>query len=138
MDIHLFPKLNATLNGLAGFFLILGWLSIKQKKENWHKTFMLSAFCASTAFLVSYVTYHTLHPGVTRYHGQGIMRPIYFFILLTHTPLAVLVVPLSLRAIYFAIKKDFNRHTRITRWLFPVWTYVSLTGILIYLMLYVL
>ena len=138
MDIHLLPKLNATLNGLAGFFLILGWFAIKRKNQTWHRNFMLSALAVSTAFLVSYVTYHFLHPGVTRYPGQGFARPIYFFILLTHAPLAVLVVPMSLRAIYFAVKKDFTRHTRITRWLFPIWVYVSLTGILIYLMLYVL
>ena len=134
----MFPKINAALNGLAGLFLILGWFAIKQKNQAWHRNFMLTALAVSTAFLVSYVTYHVLSPGVTRYRGQGFMRPLYFFILLTHTPLAVVVVPLSLRAIYFAIRRDFVRHKKTTKWLFPIWTYVSVTGILIYLMLYVL
>ncbi len=99
---------------------------------------MLLALLASTLFLVSYVTYHTLHPGVTRYPGHGVMKFLYYFILLTHTPLAVIIVPLSLLAVRYAFRGDFVRHTRITKKLYPIWVYVSVTGIVIYLMLYVL
>ena len=98
---------------------------------------MISALIASTLFLISYITYHILIHGVTRYQGQGIARPIYFFILLTHTPLAVIIVPFCLMAVYHAVKGNFQAHTRITRWLWPTWMYVSVTGVLIYLMLYI-
>jgi len=98
---------------------------------------MIAALAASFVFLCSYLTYHYLHPGVTRYQGEGLLRIVYFTILLTHTPLAVLIVPFCLTAVYHAIKGNFEKHTRITRWLFPVWMYVSVTGVIIYLMLYV-
>lgn len=98
---------------------------------------MVSALTASTLFLCFYLYYHLTSRGITHYQGQGIWRGIYFSILLSHTPLAVLIVPFSLVAVRHAIKKDFIRHTRITRWLYPVWMYVSITGVLIYAMLYV-
>jgi putative membrane protein len=98
---------------------------------------MLAALAASFLFLCSYLTYHFFYHGFTRYQGEGILRPIYFFILLTHTPLAVLIVPFCVAAVYFAFKGNFKKHTAITRWLLPTWMYVSLTGVLIYFMLYV-
>ena len=137
MEIKFFPTLNASLNFLAGVFLLLGWRAIKQNDQKRHKKFMISALITSSLFLISYVTYHILIHGGTRYQGQGIWRDVYFFILLTHTPLAVIIVPASLTAIWHAIKGNFAKHTQITRWLWPVWMYVSLTGVLIYLMLYI-
>lgn len=98
---------------------------------------MIAALSASAAFLASYLFYHFHQPSPVRYQGEGILRLVYFFILGTHTPLAVLIIPCAASAVYFALRGDFSKHTRITRWLLPVWLYVSATGILIYLMLYV-
>ncbi len=137
MTAHDLPTLNAALNGLAGIFLFLGWRAIKSGNQERHKQMMISALVTSSAFLVSYITYHVLIHGLTHYQRQGIWRGIYFFILLTHTPLAVIVVPFSLMAIRYALRKDFKRHTGITKWLLPVWMYVSVTGVLVYLMLYI-
>ena len=137
MTTPLLPTLNASLNALAGIFLFLGRLAIKNGKQEIHKRCMISALVSSTLFLISYVTYHILIHGGTRYQGQGIARPIYFFILLTHTPLAVIIVPFCLTAVYHAVKGNFQAHTKITRWLWPTWMYVSVTGVLIYLMLYI-
>ncbi len=135
--VYQLPSVNASLNALAGCFLLLGWNAIKKGRMAIHRWWMLCAFCASTLFLVSYLTYHISVPGVTKYPGTGLSRGIYFFILLTHTPLAVLIVPFSLIALWHAWHGNFKAHTKITRWLFPVWGYVSVTGVLIYLMLYV-
>ncbi len=98
---------------------------------------MTAALLFSFLFLCGYLFYHLYGTGITRYKGEGILRIVYFFILLTHTPLAVLLVPFCIAAVYFAFRGDFPRHTRITRWLLPAWLYVSVTGVLIYLMLYV-
>ncbi len=136
MDMHNLPALNACLNGVAGIFLFLGWRAIKKKNRTLHKRMMICAFISSMLFLCSYLTYHFLVHGVTQYKGQGFLSHIYFFILLTHTPLAVIIVPLSLRALWHAYKQDFPKHVRITRRLLPVWMYVSVTGVLSYLMLY--
>lgn len=135
MSIH-FPTLNACLNLTAAILLLLGWRAIRQQKRGVHKRWMLAALSVSCVFLISYLAYHLRTGGVTRYEGQGIGRVIYFAILLTHTPLAALIVPFCLAAVYFARRGDFKRHTRITKWLLPVWLYVALTGVLIYLMLY--
>ena len=137
MDVHQLPLVNATLNGIAGIFLLLGRKAIKAKNRKLHQTMMMCALCSSALFLVSYITYHILIHGVTHYQKQGILRGIYFFILGTHTPLAMVIVPASLMALRFALQGKFDKHVKITRWLWPVWMYVSLTGVLIYLMLYV-
>ncbi len=138
MDLTHFPLFNASLNAIAGMFLIAGWRFIKQGNRELHAKCMTGALISSTFFLISYVTYHVLKEGhVTRYEGQGIKRGIYFFILGTHTPLAVVIVPFIIAAVIFAMRKQYDKHTRITRWLMPVWLYVSVTGVLIYLMLYV-
>lgn len=136
INIHDLPALNACLNGVAGIFLFLGWRAIKKKNRALHKRMMICAFISSTLFLCSYLTYHFLIHGVTQYKGQGILRGIYFFILLTHTPLAGIIVPFILMALWHAYKQNFQKHVKITRWLLPVWMYVSVTGVLIYLMLY--
>lgn len=137
MDYHILPTLNACLNFSAGVFLFLGYRAIKARNIKAHKKFMICALVVSTLFLCSYLTYHYLSPGVTRYQREGVFKFIYFFILLTHTPLAAIIVPFCIAAVYFAIKGNFARHVKITRWLYPVWLYVSVTGVLIYLMLYV-
>ena len=131
------PTINATLNGLAGIFLFFGFLAIKRKDRETHRKWMMSAFVCSSVFLCSYVYYHATTHILTKYQGAGIWRGIYFFILGTHTPLAVLIVPFIVMAIRHALRGDFVEHTRITRWLYPTWVYVSVTGVLIYLMLYV-
>ncbi|MFA5060080.1 MAG: DUF420 domain-containing protein [Candidatus Omnitrophota bacterium] len=136
MTVHL-PTINASLNALAGIFLFLGWRAIRKGDQAGHKKFMICALITSMVFLVSYITYHALSSGPTRYHGQGILRWIYFFILGTHTPLAALVVPCSIAAVWQAIRGNLTLHTKITKWLLPVWMYVSVTGVIIYLMLYV-
>lgn len=137
MDFPVFPTVNATLNLLAGVFLWQGYVAIKGGNQQKHKKAMFAALMASTLFLISYLTYHYLY-GSTKYTGEGFLRIVYFVILLTHTPLATLMVPFILAAVFFALKGDFSRHIKITRWLFPVWMYVSVTGVVIYLMLYVL
>lgn len=136
MTIHL-PTINATLNGLAAIFLILGWRAIKTKDQRMHTKLMIAALVCSGLFLCSYITYHVMVPGVTRYQKEGILRGIYFFVLGTHTPLAVIIVPFCLMAVWHAAHGNFIKHTQITRWLMPVWLYVSVTGVLVYLMLYV-
>lgn len=134
----LLPTINATLNGLAGVFLVLGWRAIRAQRRDVHKRFMIAALVASAAFLVCYLYYHYTAAGITRYQGQGLLRALYFFILLSHTPLAALMTPFILAAVWFAMKGNYTAHTRITRWLWPIWMYVSVTGVLIYLMLYIL
>lgn len=132
----MFPTINAVLNLMAGIFLCMGYKAIKSGNQTRHRKFMIAALCMSVLFLISYLTYHYLH-GSTKYTEEGFIRIVYFTILITHTPLAALVVPFCIAAVYFAIKGDFRKHVRITKWLYPVWMYVSVTGVVIYLMLYV-
>ena len=129
------PALNAVLNASAGGFLILGLIMIKAKKPGVHKAFMLMALAASTVFLVSYLTAHH-YLGSTRYAGQGAMRTVYFTILISHTILAALIVPLALVTVYRAFQERFDRHRALAKWTFPIWLYVSVTGVVIYFMLY--
>ena len=139
MSVPIFPTINASLNGLAAIFLLLGWLAIKQENRELHRKFMTAALVCSAAFLVSYVSYHlSIHGVVTKYQKEGILRFIYFAILLTHTPLAIAIVPFSIMSVRYALRGQFAQHVLITRWLLPVWMYVSVTGVVIYLMLYVL
>ncbi len=137
MTVHDLPAVNATLNATAGIFLILGFIAIKSGNSKRHAQMMIAAFTTSVIFLTCYLYYHFNVQMVTRYQGQGILRIIYFFILLTHIPLAALVAPGSLLALWFAAKKNFEAHKKVTRILWPVWMYVSVTGVLVYLMLYV-
>ena len=137
MPSTVFPTINASLNLIAAIFLLLGYRAIKEKKQLVHRRYMIMALCASALFLISYVSYHAMVGTVTRYEGEGILRVLYFFILLTHTPLAVLILPFVVASVYLAVKGNYAAHTKITRWLWPVWMYVSLTGVAIYLMLYV-
>jgi len=129
------PAVNAWLNGAAGFWLIVGLVFIKAKKPGAHKACMLAALAASAAFLASYLTLHHLI-GSTPYQGQGTLRMVYLSILISHTILAALVVPLALLTVYRAFREDFARHRAIATWTFPIWLYVSVTGVVIYFMLY--
>ncbi len=129
------PVLNATLNGISAILLAAGFASIRNGKILLHRIFMLSAFFTSTVFLISYVTYHA-HVGSVRFQHAGWIRPVYFSILLTHTILAALIVPLVLVTLSRALQKKFEKHKKIARWTLPLWFYVSVTGVVIYWMLY--
>jgi putative membrane protein len=129
------PTINATLNSLSAAFLILGFIFIKSKNIKAHKACMLSAFASSILFLISYLIYH-YQVGSVPFKGQGAIRTVYFTILLTHTILAVVVVPLALITLFRALQENFPKHRRIARWAFPIWLYVSVTGVLVYMMLY--
>ena len=129
------PSVNAALNSLSAAFLTLGFLFIKSKNIKAHKTCMLAAFASSSLFLISYLVYH-YQVGSVPFKGQGAIRVFYFTVLLTHTILAVVVVPMALITLFRALKENFPAHRRIARWTFPIWLYVSLTGVLVYVMLY--
>ena len=131
------PTLNAILNG-SGFVLLLsGFYFIKHGNITAHKMCMLSAFFLSVLFIISYLIYH-FNVGSVRFERTGLIRQIYLIILVSHTILAVVNVPLVLITIYRAWKENFTRHVKIARWTLPIWLYVSVTGVIIYLMLYVL
>jgi uncharacterized membrane protein YozB (DUF420 family) len=133
--ISVLPHLNAVLNTTSALFLIAGYRFIRHRRIQAHRNCQLLALFSSVAFLTSYLTYHYFH-GSTRFPGQGIIRPIYLTILLTHTILAVVIVPLIFVTLYRALRFDFIRHKRIARWTLPLWLYVSVTGVVVYLMLY--
>ena len=137
-SIPILPTVNAFLNSMATIFLIGGAYSIKQRKIDQHKKFMVAAMISSGIFLTCYVLNKILVGGLTRYQGQGLSRTIYFIILGTHTPLAMIILPFSIAAVWRALHENYTGHVAITRWLLPVWLYVSVTGVIIYIMLYVL
>jgi uncharacterized membrane protein YozB (DUF420 family) len=129
------PTLNAALNTLSAVLLCAGYLFIRAKQIRAHRACMLAAFSCSILFLVSYLIYH-YQVGSVPYQGQGWIRTVYFAILLTHTILATAVVPLVLITLARALRENFAGHRRIARWTFPIWLYVSVTGVIVYLMLY--
>jgi len=129
------PHLNATLNALSFVLLSSGYYFIKRKRVQAHRNCQLAALTASVVFLISYIVYHA-HHGATRFTGQGIARPIYFTILTTHTFLAAVIVPFVIITARRALRGDFARHRAIARWTLPMWLYVSITGVVVYLMLY--
>ena len=129
------PDLNAALNSLSAVFLLAGYRFIRLKNQQAHRRCMLAAFNCSILFLVSYLVYH-YQVGSVSFKGQGWIRPVYFIILLTHTILATTVVPLALVTLVRALRERFDAHRRIARWTFPIWLYVSVTGVVVYLMLY--
>jgi uncharacterized membrane protein YozB (DUF420 family) len=131
------PLVNATLNGIAGTLLVIGWMLIKRRRIQAHRRVMIAAFSTSALFLVSYVTYHA-NAGSRPYHGTGAMRAIYFAILIPHILLAAAVLPLALVTLSRGLRRDDARHRRIARITLPIWLFVSVTGVLVYLMLYVL
>jgi putative membrane protein len=129
------PSLNATLNGTSAILLSIGHRYIRQGRAVAHRACMLAACATSTAFLAGYVVLHA-RIGMTRYAGQGWIRPVYFAVLASHTVLAVCVVPLAVGTLTLALRGRFVQHGRLARWTFPVWLYVSVTGVLVYVMLY--
>lgn len=129
------PDLNAALNSISAAFLLAGFLFIKSKNIKAHRACMLAAFASSTLFLISYLAYH-YQIGSVPFKGQGFLRAIYFSILLTHTILAVAIVPLVVITLLRALRNKFDAHRRIARWTFPIWLYVSVTGVVVYWMLY--
>src|SRR2546426_4641248 len=133
--ISFLPLLNALLNSTSAVLLVTGFVLIRRQRVRAHRNCQVSAVVTSTLFLASYLTYHYYH-GATRFAGQGIVRPIYFTILISHTILAIVIVPLVLVTLYRAAHGDFVRHRKVARWTLPIWLYVSVTGVIVYLMLY--
>ena len=129
------PAVNATLNAIAGVLLVCGYIMIKRGRWEIHRRFMLSAFATSALFLISYVVYHA-NVGSKPFGGQGAIRLLYFAILISHVTLAALILPLALITLTHALRSRFERHVPIARWTLPIWLYVSVTGVIVYLMLY--
>jgi uncharacterized membrane protein YozB (DUF420 family) len=139
--IYALPHLNATLNSISALLLITGYVYIRRGNIAAHRKCMLAAFITSTIFLACYVLYHSLlvyylGQGPTRFRGVGWVRPLYFIILVTHTILAIAITPFVLVTLRRALRERFDKHRRIARWTFPAWLYVSVTGVIVYLMLY--
>jgi putative membrane protein len=134
VDVSFLPTLHAILNSTTAVVLVIGYYNIKRGNTRVHRAAMLTAFGLSAVFLVSYVTYHFLGER-TIYGGDGFLKLFYYFILLTHIVLAVVIVPLVLLSVYFAITEQFTRHRRISKWTFPIWLYVAVTGVLVYLLI---
>jgi len=129
------PALNATLNGLSAIFLVTGYVLIRRGERELHKRCMLAALTTSSLFLISYVIYHA-NTGSRPFPGTGFVRLVYFAILITHVVLAAAIVPLALTTAVRGLKAQYGRHVAIARWTLPLWLYVSVTGVVIYLMLY--
>jgi putative membrane protein len=134
VDLRFLPALNAGLNATAATLLVLGRLAISRGRHDAHRVLMSAAFLASTLFLVGYLAYHAVH-AETKFGGEGLVRTLYLGLLASHVLLSVPVVPLALAAFWFAWRKDFGRHVKVTRVLHPVWLYVSVTGVLVFVML---
>ena len=135
LPLSALPALNATLNATCALLLGAGFLFIRRRQILAHKICMGSAFAVSILFLVSYLTYH-YQVGSVRFTGQGWIRPVYFAILVSHTTLAAVIVPLALVTLSRALAARFDKHVRIARWTLPIWLYVSVTGVIVYWLLY--
>ncbi|MFD0961209.1 DUF420 domain-containing protein [Paenibacillus chungangensis] len=133
-DVKLLPLLNAIFNSFTFLALVVALVAIKKKNIRMHRSFIGMAFTTTTLFLVSYVTYHYLTES-TPYGGEGFLRGLYFFVLLTHIVLAIVVVPLALLSAIRGLTNQVEKHRRISRWTMPVWLYVSFTGVVVYLMI---
>jgi uncharacterized membrane protein YozB (DUF420 family) len=129
------PTLNAVLNATSATLLVLGHAKIKRGDREGHRRLMIAAFTVSGIFLISYITYHAIH-GTTRFALEGWIRPVYFTILTSHTILAVFTLPLAIIALRRGLRDDREAHRRIAKWTYPVWLYVSVTGVIVYFMLY--
>jgi len=129
------PALNATLNATAAVLLAIGWTLIRRGRVEQHRKVMIAAFCVSIAFLISYLVYHA-QVGSVRFTKQGAIRIVYFAILISHTILAAAIVPMVLLSLSRGLKRQDVRHRAIARWTMPLWLYVSITGVVVYLMLY--
>jgi uncharacterized membrane protein YozB (DUF420 family) len=134
-NYSIFPAINATLNGTSAVLLLVGHGFIKRGRMAAHRAVMLAAVAVSTLFLISYLYYHA-HVGSVRFQGRGWSRVVYFSILISHTILAATIVPLVIITLTRALRERFDRHRAIARWTYPLWLYVSVTGVVIYFMLY--
>lgn len=135
--VQFFPPFNATLNALSGIFLVIAYLHIRNKRIAAHRRWMLAACFTSVAFLASYVTYHAIKGGVvTKFQGTGGWRTLYFLILGTHTVMAMVILPMAIYSVVNGLKMRVQQHRRVARWTFPLWMYVSVTGVLVYFFLY--
>src|SRR4051794_872536 len=135
LTLHDLPAVNATLNGLSGVLLLIGYALIRSRKVELHRKVMLAAFTTSSLFLVCYIVYHA-QVGSVRFVRQGFVRPLYFTILITHVTLAALVLPMAIVTLSRGLKARYPQHRKIARWTFPIWLYVSVTGVLVYVLLY--
>lgn len=133
--LHLFPPFNALLNAACGVLLFTGYVFVRQGRLLAHRRCMLAACSVSALFLCSYLFYH-YHAGATRFAGTGWARPVYFSILISHTILATAIVPLAIVTVILGLRGRFPQHRRIARWTFPLWMYVSVTGVIVYFFLY--
>lgn len=131
----LLPELNASLNASSAVLLVAGYLFIRRGRTRAHHWCMLGAFAFSTLFLAGYLWFH-FHAGIVRYHGQGWLRVLYFSILIPHTILATVIVPLAILTLVHAFRGHFDRHRRIARWTLPTWLFVSVTGVVVFAMLF--
>lgn len=134
VDVSFLPTLHAILNSMTAIALVVGYYNIRKGNIKVHRGAMATAFGLSAIFLVSYVTYHFLGER-TIYGGEGFLKLFYYFILLTHIVLAVVIVPLVLLSMYFALTEQFVRHRRVSKWTFPIWLYVAITGVLVYILI---
>ncbi|MBC8145911.1 MAG: DUF420 domain-containing protein [bacterium] len=136
-DVMMLPALNATLNAIAGILLIIGFIQIRNGKRVAHRRTMIAAFSVSVAFLASYVTYHAMRGGMnTPFGGEGGIRTLYYAILITHVILAAIVPVLAIITLRRGLAARYDKHRRIARWTLPIWLYVSVTGVIVYFMLY--
>jgi putative membrane protein len=135
MTVHDLPAVNAALNATSGVLLLIGWSLIRARRIDLHRRVMIAAFITSSLFLVCYVIYHA-QVGSVRFTRQGFVRPLYFSILITHVTLAAFVLPLAIVTLSRGLKARYDRHRKIARWTFPIWLYVSVTGVLVYVLLY--
>ena len=131
LDLSFMPAVNATLNAMAALCLAAGWVAIRRGSMQVHRLLMVTAFVLSAVFLVGYLSYHYVH-GDTKYAGTGIIRVVYFAILISHIVLSITVVPLALTSFYLAFTRSFDRHRRLNRVFLPIWLYVSVTGVLVF------
>ena len=135
MTLHDLPAVNATLNGISAILLVVAYLLIRAKRVEQHRRVMLAAFSTSTLFLICYLVYHA-QVGSVRFTRQGAVRPLYYSILVTHVVLAAATLPLAIITLSRGLKMRYARHRAIARWTFPIWLYVSVTGVLVYVLLY--
>lgn len=140
IDYSIFPPIDATLNGTTAILLAIGHRFIKRRAVGKHRAMMIAAFAVSSVFLACYLYYHfhnyQLHIGSVHFRGTGWIRPLYYSILISHSVLAAVVVPMILTTLAAALTNNFDRHRRLARWTYPIWMYVSVTGVIVYLMLY--
>ena len=135
MTVYDLPAVNASLNAISAVLLMIGYVMIRQRRIAQHRRFMIAAFSVSVLFLICYVIYHA-NVGSKRFTAEGPVRTVYFFILITHIVLAALVPPMAIVTLVRGLREKYDKHAKLARWTLPIWMYVSVTGVIVYLMLY--